>query len=357
VAEAFRDRGYATAGFVANPFYTAHDSGIDRGFTRYRDYRVSLTQVYWSTTLAQTETAKDLYVQARWNRSLRGTLAALGKLFRPLPPVPNFDRKTAAVVNREFLAWQAETDRPFFAFLNYFDAHEKYAPPPRYRQLFSRQQKDRDLYDACIRYLDDEIDRLLRELDARGALRNTVVVVTSDHGEYFGEHGQHRHGWEHATGMHREVLQVPLVFWHPARVPAGRRIPEVVSLRDLAATLTDLADIPRSGLDGSSLARYWTGAGPAGSAVAVSTLVPMSEDGGERPEILSVFSDDYHWIRGPGWEELYAYRRDPAESRNVAAVPAFAPVKDSLRALVEPRAGTRAAATGGTGFPRGGPGH
>ena len=93
---------------------------------------------------------------------------------------------------------------------------------------------------------------LLDSLDARGVLGNTLVVICSDHGEHLGEHGLASHG----GSRYRSVLHVPLVMALPGRVPAGRRESAVVSLRDVARTVLDLAGMPPT-LPGSSLGALW----------------------------------------------------------------------------------------------------
>ncbi|MBK6307951.1 MAG: sulfatase-like hydrolase/transferase [Gemmatimonadetes bacterium] len=82
--------------------------------------------------------------------------------------------------------------------------------------------------------------RLLDELGRRGALDNTIVVITSHHGELFGEHGL----TGHANALYLPLLQVPLVIRYPAKVPGAWRVTEAISLRDLAATIAELAGLP-----------------------------------------------------------------------------------------------------------------
>src|SRR5690606_4189905 len=123
-------------------------------------------------------------------------------------------RKYADDVNREFLEWLGDgSDRPFFVFLNLFDAHHPYLPPPPFDTLFGpllpgrdpgmvegrtftprELQAEIDAYDGGIAYQDRQLALLLEELERRGELENTIVIVTSDHGEEFGEHGVFTHG-------------------------------------------------------------------------------------------------------------------------------------------------------------------
>src|SRR6185437_5517908 len=97
----------------------------------------------------------------------------------------------------------------------------------------------RDAYDDCIAYLDAALGRLFDELDRRGVMKDTLVIVTSDHGEEIGEHQLVGHG----RSLYREELHVPLLMVKPGRVPSGKMVLEPVSLRDLPATIVDLVGL------------------------------------------------------------------------------------------------------------------
>src|SRR5262249_31334256 len=132
-------------------------------------------------------------------------------------------RKHASDLNKSLVKWLEERgNRPFFAFVNYLDAHEPYLPPPPFDLKFGPRnppkgnlvrhelrlswrrdrdrmtpreaQSERDAYDDSIAYLDHQIGMLLNTLQERGWLDNTMVIVTGDHGEAFGEHGYFTHG-------------------------------------------------------------------------------------------------------------------------------------------------------------------
>ncbi|HEU4563244.1 MAG TPA: sulfatase, partial [Gemmatimonadaceae bacterium] len=314
IAESFRDRGWSTAGFVANVYYAGHDSGLRRGFARWEDYRTTLAQILWSSTLAQMELAKRL----AWSTTWGDAADAVSDFDLGLEPLRFADRKAGHTVTDQFLDWQAEQgERPFFAFLNYFDAHAAYLPPGRYRRLFSRAPSQLDLYESCIRYLDDELDRLFTALRARGALDNTIVVVASDHGEYFGEHGKTGHG----NGLHQPVLRVPLVIRYPARVPAGTRVARAVSLSEIPATLLDLAGARDARFPGRSLARYWRddGGSEDGGVVVADLTGPLGGPPESGRSWHALATDDLLLIRSSdGREELYAYRDDPGEARDLS---------------------------------------
>ncbi len=141
---------------------------------------------------------------------------------------------------------------------------QAYGPPP---VSIDELGTNLDAYDGAITYLDGQIDALLRALASRGRLANTIIVVTSDHGELFGEHGVLTHG----NSLFLPVLHIPLFMVAPGRIPVGARIPSIASLRDLPATLLDLAGVPNPGLPGHSLA------GDLRAAIAgtvTDTLIP-----------------------------------------------------------------------------------
>jgi arylsulfatase A-like enzyme len=281
--------------------------------------------------------------------------------------------REAGGINDAFLDWlgRRRTDRPFFAFLNYFDAHDSYIPRPEfagrfgirpstaqdYRFLNDYQNSEkadatrrnftmaRDCYDDCIAYLDDQLGRLLDELQRQGLLADTEVIITSDHGEEFGEHGMIGHS--HSAGV--EEIRVPLVILSPG-APAGRRVFHPVSLRDLPATVVDRLGLSEgSPFPGRSLASYWKL--PAGQVPAEPTtpafseqanraarmlLTPQAGRGGVWPGFrMSLVAWNLHYIRdGEGGEELYDMVGDAYESRNLLTSEAHGPVLRAFRAML-----------------------
>lgn len=318
LAEAFARAGYLTAGFAANHFYTSWESGLTRGFAHYEDYRRTWKQVLLSTTLLQT----NFFWSVAHDLRLSNIVTQLLHLDLRTQTMWTSDRKLAERVSNEFLAWEgAPHRRPFFAFLNFYDAHLPYDPPGEWHGRFAAEPNDLDRYDGAIAYMDHEVGRTLEALRTRGILDNTVVIITSDHGEGFGEHGLHGHG----NSLYRPELHVPLVIRYPARVPAARRVETPVSLRDLGATLFDLTGMQAfSSLAGASLAGAWLSTAPSSLSAVVSEVsagintepsAPVS-----RGAMRSLIDSTAHYIRnGDGVEELYAYRNDLAEGQNLAA--------------------------------------
>jgi arylsulfatase A-like enzyme len=318
LATVFARAGWRTGGFVANPFYTTHETGLQAGFGVWEDFRLTPRQLFLSSTLMQTAIARDLLTGEGWS----GRTRAVRQLKLRGDPKPLADRKLATHVTDEFLAWQGRDGRPFFAVLNLFDAHDPYEPPEPWKTRFSPQPDRVALYDGGIAFMDHELGRLLATLEERGVLENTVVVVTSDHGEMFGEHELGNHG--HALYM--PLLHVPLVMRYPSRVPAGSRSDATVGLRDLAATLLDVAGIgPAPGIEGQS---FMTTVGVAADTTPGRHLALAETEqsklfwtiGPARHGAMhSLVDDTYHYIRdGKGREELYRYREDRSEGTDLA---------------------------------------
>jgi arylsulfatase A-like enzyme len=183
----------------------------------------------------------------------------------------------------------------------------------------------RDCYDDCIAFLDKELGRLLDQLQRGGLLDNTVVIITSDHGEAFGDHGHFGHG----PGVYLEEVGVPLVILAPG-APAGRVVESPVSLRDLPATVVDLLALSAGApFPGRSLAAYWHSAPgklPQGiTTPALSEQISATEfqreRGSGRGQIrfrMSLVARGHHYLRdGFGTEALYDLRRDPFELANL----------------------------------------
>jgi arylsulfatase A-like enzyme len=116
----------------------------------------------------------------------------------------------------------------------------------------------RALYDGDIKETDAYVGLLLKLLEEQGILQDALIVLTSDHGEAFEEHGNRTHG----STLFDEELHVPLIFFYPPRVPAGRTVESITSSVDILPTVLELLEVkPVAGLDGTSLRPLWSGGG------------------------------------------------------------------------------------------------
>ena len=261
--------------------------------------------------------------------------------------------RPAGEVTREALEWiGSQAERPFFAFVHYFDPHLAYAPPPPYDTLFDpaysgalgnsfnldyftsgkarviRQeilgldQADRDhivsLYDGEIAFTDCAVGSLLAGLGDLGLLDNTVVVLLSDHGEEFFEHG----GLDHGHSLYEELIRVPLVIRFPGGLASGMRIARQVRLIDIMPTLIDYLDVPGEfEFEGVSLMPAVKGLDPA--VRAAGRLLPpdecLSEAMRRTNTVKSITSFPWKLIEdiSSGEASLFNLDSDPTEQRDL----------------------------------------
>ena len=244
------------------------------------------------------------------------------------------------------LRWvEAHPGQLFFLFLHTYQVHEPYSPPPAF-DLFKTYEengrsipitpstpvaiRDRHAYAGEVRYTDSELGRVLAGLAALGELDQTLVVITSDHGEEFWEHG-----WKaHDESLYDEVLRVPLILRAPGLVPGGRRIPTQVSLVDLAPTVLDLLGVPApASMQGRSLVPLFRD--PAAAELAARPAFSQLRKRSKQIELLAARTPTRKWIWRNGGRgaplEVYDLTRDPKEHQNIAS-PELAAEGEALRA-------------------------
>jgi arylsulfatase A-like enzyme len=304
LAEAFRSHGYVTAGFVANP-NLKRVFAFDRGFDVYFDSPVEDT-----VTLA----------------CIRGTW--FGRLLMEfLRHQFNWNYENDCVrMNSEVLAWlEKNRQQRFFLYLHYIDPHIPYDPPARYRDEFAQdhgtalfnERKRRvgiDLYDGEIRYCDEAVKALVAKLREYGLWEDTLLVLTSDHGEEFFEHG----GWLHGRTLYEEQLRIPLVVRVPDAPP--RVLPGPAEQIDVAPTLLELAGAPVTAeLPGRSLVAEIAGGVAPAARTAFATLDRRGERGATamRAQWKLLFHEQVGkaLLRPPF--ELFALSSDPGERRDL----------------------------------------
>ncbi len=327
IAEEFGARGYATGGFVGNLRYCLGVQGLARGFHRYEDFQITPGITLFCTSLGD----------------------AIARM-TGLAQYQAVTRNDATVVTDLFLSWLDDVeDQPFFAFLNYFDAHEPYAPPPEYEGHFAPMaewvphwnhrasnwseeeiQGFIDAYDACLAYLDSQAGRVFDALAQRGLLDNTLVIIAGDHGEHFKENDLMGHG----NSLYRPNLHVPFSFTLPGVLPATRYEREVTQ-RDMAATLFDCLDNTGDRWPGASLIAALRGDAVEPSPVLCELTAGINVASFEphsRGPLHALFEGPLHYIHnGDGIEELYDLDADPLEEHDLADDPAHAAALDRLR--------------------------
>jgi arylsulfatase A-like enzyme len=323
LGDEFMARGYRTAAFSANTLLFCRRRGFGRGFIHFEDDFQSL-----GSTFAQTfygDLIKHLLFQLELKRDL-------------------FGRRSAAQINQHALRWIDRGHQPFFVFLNYMDVHDPYRPPEPYLHRYTKmrnpgsrasehwdwfehltpQQRQGavDAYDGAINYVDDHIQQLMQQLRQRGLDRDTLVVITSDHGESFGEHGLMTHG----NALYRELIHVPLILWEPGKIPAGEKIAAPVSLTALPATLLEATgEAHHPHIPEASLANLWkSGAGVelASAYNPISELAQLNWNP-TFPDyygpMQSISTEHWHYIHGGKYgSELFPCCTDQPEELNLA---------------------------------------
>ncbi|WP_248926136.1 sulfatase [Paenibacillus hamazuiensis] len=303
LAEVLRENGYNTTcvGFTGNP--------SSRGFDKYLDYEA-------------------------WMPDEEGRC----------PKAENLNDVTIPELNR-----LAGEDKPFFLFLRHMDPHSPYLPPKPFERLFygkdERDPSNRSMdpvygfkpfadflkswipegvtdqeyvcaqYDGAVAYMDACIQNLMEHVSSLGLDEDTLVVITSDHGETLYEHDCY---FDH-HGLYDCTLVVPLIIKFPGKVPAGKRVADITLISDIMPTILDLM-----GLEGAK-------------ALDGRSLVPLLEGSSVKP-VSEFYITECTWMRKHGWRtphwkliralepdfhfkpeiELYNLIEDPLELNNVA---------------------------------------
>jgi arylsulfatase A-like enzyme/Tfp pilus assembly protein PilF len=262
LAEVLKAQGYETAAFVS-AFVLNSSFGLDQGFDVYDD----------EVAAGEAEIA--------------GTIA----------------ERRGELVTRSFLSWieKRSSDRPFFAWVHFFDPHLPYAPPPPYPTG----------YDGEIAYVDAQVGRVLETLEAKGLGKDTLVVVTSDHGESLGEHGEKSHGFF----VYDATLRVPLILRSAASLPAGERIATPVRTIDVFPTVLEALDVPvPEDTQGRSLLSLVRGEAMRPPPAYAECYV--SELNFRWAPLVALREGGYKYIEAPR-PELYDLNADPGETQNL----------------------------------------
>jgi len=263
LAEVLADAGWSTAAVVAaTPLAAMH--GTDQGFSRYDEGDLaSPSEGHW------------------------------------------FPERPAAAVTDVALQLASQLPSPRFLWVHYYDPHQPWVAPEPWSNRFA------DPYDAEIAYADAELGRLLDGLEGEGS--ELLVVVTSDHGEALGEHGEPSHGYF----LHDATTRVPLIFSWPERLPQGRVEQGAVRLIDVMPSVLDLLDldVPPT-VQGTSLVPRWEGRGQEELPVYGETVMPQENLGLSSMRALRL--GDLRLVRTTR-DRLFDLKRDPHELHDVAA--------------------------------------
>lgn len=327
LAQALRENGYRTLALTGGG-NVAGELGFARGFDVYRESLPRPARV--------PERPERLPTPAMWlHPRILDRIVDWSTFFGAGDPFFLFFHTFevhAPYTHAEFAAplmQKAQRER-FQRDLTLFNRHEKLRALDHYlRELgLHRLEITQALYDGGIRFTDAFLGRFFAALREHGLDRNTVVVVTSDHGEEFGDHDPQRIYDAHCDTLYDELIRVPLLVRAPGRVTPGTVVPDVVELIDVAPTLLELAGLPvPEQFAGQSLIPLLAGGHRAPDAAALSEATCPS------PEWKSIRTADAKYISAfdvvgqersgipgiPIWEKLFDLRSDPGERRDLLA--------------------------------------
>ena len=264
IAEVLHHRGFSTAGIIS-AFVLDSRFGLDQGFDSYND---RFEEELDSVSIAQR----------RGGEATRFALEWLDK----------------------------NKSKKFFMFLHYFDPHWPYEPPEPFDSVFAD-----NLYAGEIAYTDYCVGLVIRKLKSLGLYDSTLIVITGDHGEMLGEHGEQTHGYF----VYESAVKVPLIVKIP-KGPKGKRIYDMVGLIDIIPTIYNCLQMPiPAHIQGVDLSGYFTGTGGAyeDRYLYCESLYPTKYGGNS---LLAVTNNHWKYIQTTR-PELYNLDEDPQETNNL----------------------------------------
>ncbi len=348
IAEVLRSVGYQTYLYSANP-HISSSGNFQQGF--------DVAEHPWSPKFVDRATAI-----VRSKLPDEDHSSELGSRFRDAEEgkekLSVWNIKAAGELAEEAaLGWLRTIDRerPFFVFVNYMEAHRPYIPPRRFRERtmspeqiarsytvdrswvpmweytfglreFTEEEIEltRATYDATLAELDELFRSLIEKLERAGHLDDTVIILTSDHGEHLGE----QHMLDHQYSVYQPLLRVPLVVHYPRRFAPGREVGPVMNF-DIFPTLVELAGAqPPIGQQAVSLLaagaeRSRFAEDPASAVVGVQVVRKQHPDWDPGPwqrQLRAWVGGRYKYIWGSdGRRELYDLSVDPWEQRDLSA--------------------------------------
>jgi arylsulfatase A-like enzyme len=356
--------GYTTAGFSNNPYVSAF-YGLSRGFNEF--------ELIHSDKRLFTNNSLDIHSFVKNNnyKGIKKYLKLIIAIFQEGNPLKNIFNilyikfqgtkikhflgdDDAGITNKKIKSWikKNHNNTPFFIFVNYMECHVPYSPPFKYRKnklTFWRDLKinqdsngynfkqfelsDEEfkilesLYDAEQEYLDHKIGEIYKFLIEEGILEDTILIITSDHGENIGDHGL----FGHILCVYDTVVHVPLIIRYPKRFPVAKRVKQRVQSHDIFKTIMDIID-KNNNIEGYSLLPESIENNPERIVISelmgLNVAVNLSKAQEKFPDVdvykydfglKAIYLNKYKYIKNldNGQNELYVLSEDPDEKTNV----------------------------------------
>ena len=309
LAEILEEKGYNTAGFVGAT-YTKAIYGLGQGFATYDDRIDFFT-----------------YANSFNKLSIRYIISAVSLKFERYIFQYDTDRDSKEINKKVFKWLDKNKNQPFFMFINYFDAHSPYNLGQEFREQISNEIKQKNVkgynneslyYDAEIIYLDRHIGELLKKLEDLKIKNNTIIIITADHGEEFGEHEGYYHGYT----LYEEVIHVPFIIYYPKEFNS-QKIEKRVSIIDIFSTVLDLLKIKNvKNIDSTSLLPLIKNESSYNEKYVISELIQRSNIYHDETNQRAILFEDWKLIevnpeRGRYISGLFNLKSDPYEKENL----------------------------------------
>ncbi|OGF62974.1 MAG: hypothetical protein A2Y62_04925 [Candidatus Fischerbacteria bacterium RBG_13_37_8] len=203
-------------------------------------------------------------------------------------------------------------NKPYFLYLHFMDTHSPYRIKLPENLRTGDNRKDRiTIYDIELKFIDTTIKKIFQEF---GWDKNTLIIITADHGEEHFDHGKTGHGYS----LYHEVLKVPLMLYYPGVFPAGKRIKQNVSTIDLFPTIAHLISVsPPEYIAGINLLPLINQKSERLLKRCLFAHLKLIQNDLTSRTIVSVICDDYHYIQYPKQKMLFDLALDPKETRNI----------------------------------------
>jgi arylsulfatase A-like enzyme len=309
---------------------------------RYANSRLPEDVVTLASVLGDNGFSTGAFVNVHLLSTTRGFSRGFDD-YRNIPPASG-PAGSVEQINREAIEWLGRhRDQPFFLFLHYYDVHSDYQVLPEYRAEFcgpysgiatggtdqlkrhrsggitldtQDAQHLSDLYDAGVRQFDDAMARFFVKLEAGGLFDRAILVIASDHGEEFFEHGD----FLHSRTLYQELIHVQLIMAGPG-LPEGLRIREPVSLVDVAPTIASLLGVGfPSNVDGVDLSGLWKGKIDGAAPRTIFADADLWAHNPEESHRRLLRRDNYtlHWDSSTDHYSLFDLNTDLGETKNIA---------------------------------------